>query len=104
MRLFRNFYELCKLPNGCGIGQGCKSLYLRRIAFNCLYCVFARIYYGTFNISGFCGFVACALRFCRVAFLLVMLSRLNFSLVLAFGVFVGVLVWVRCFRALCGKI
>ena len=55
-------------------------------------------------VACFCGFVACALCFCRVAFPLVMLSRLNFSLVLAFGVFVGVLVWVFGFRALCGKI
>lgn len=56
------------------------------------------------NIGGFWRVVCGALRFCRVAFLLVVLSRLKFSLLLAFGGVGGVLVWSFGFRALCGKI
>lgn len=55
-------------------------------------------------VASFWCVVRGALCFCRVAFPLVMLSRLNFSPVLAFRVFVGVIGGVRGFRALCGKI
>ena len=66
--------------------------------------VFVRLVYRSCVVACFCGFVACALCFRRVAFPLVMLSLSIFSLVLAFGVFVGVIGGVRGFRALCGEI
>ena len=52
----------------------------------------------------FSGVVPGCVCLCRVAFPLVMPSRSIFSLVLAFGVFVGVIGGVRGFRALCGEI
>ena len=52
------------------------------------------------NIGGFWRVVCGALRFCRVAFPLVMLSRSIFSPLLAFRVFGCVLVGVFAFNAI----
>ena len=54
-------------------------------------------------VACFWGVVCGCVCLCRVAFPLVMLSRSIFSLVLAFGVFVGVIGGVCGFRALCGE-
>ena len=57
-----------------------------------------------FVVACFCGVVACASCFRSVAFPLGMLSRLEFSLLLAFGGVVGVFMWGCGFRALCGDL
>lgn len=77
-----------------------KALYLRCIAFNCWYGVFTRIYCLTFNIGGFWRALVGVGDVCRVAFPLVVLSRLEFSLVLRFWRFRYILIGVKCFNAI----
>ena len=66
--------------------------------------VFVRLACRSCVVARSCGFVARASCVCRVAFPLVMRSRLKFSLVLRFCVSVGVIGGVRGFRAIVGKI
>jgi hypothetical protein len=71
-----------------------RSVILRYV-FICFEC-FSR------DLRGLEGIVRGALRVCRVALPLVMLSRLKFSLVLRFRAFVGVLVRVARLNAITG--
>lgn len=73
----------------------CIASLLLCYAFICLGCL-------SLNIGGLNGFVRCAVRYCRVAFPLIMLSRLEFSLVLRLIAFAWVLVGVRRFYAIMG--
>ena len=77
-------------------------LYLRSIAFGDIVLLIMWFNCLPVNIGDFWGVLVPVLHSCRVAFPLVMLSGLKFSLVLAFRVFVRVFIGVKSLIAIVG--
>ena len=77
---------------------------MRSIAFGAFVCALVRLVCRSCVLCDSRGIVACASCVCRVALPLVMLSRLKFSLLLAFVGVGGAIGGLCGFRALCGKI
>jgi hypothetical protein len=78
-------------------------LKMRSIAFSAIVLLLIWVDCLSFNIGGFWGIARGAWRVCCVALPLVMLSRLKFSLVLAFWAFGCILDRVNRFRAIVGR-